>query len=355
MYQYFLISLGVVCVVNIVYYLVFSKFVFSKHQQGASLVNEVSVLVCVKNQEELLENFLTQIKKQSHPNYELVLINNASYDNTLELLEAYAKDNSHVTIVDVKNNEAFWGSKKYALTLGIKKAKYKNLLFTTPNVEITSPEWINEMSKLYSVDKQFVLGYVNFKKTKGVANKILRYSRLITNLCNFGWASMYKPYVAWENNLGYTSDLFFENNGFSTHMSEQTGAEDLFVRQAVTTKNVALATSPTMAIRVDSSLKEWIVERSNQLKHYTSTAKFTLGLLYFSQLLFWILAIISGVLFHEPLIYMLIGLRFVIVGLVIGKAAFKFSEKEVFYLFPLWELLSVCLQIPIFIKNLFSK
>ena len=355
MYEYFLISFGVVCLVNIGYYLVFSKFVFSKSEKGDKSVDEVSVLIYIKNQEKQLIKFLAQIKNQTHPNFELVLINNASYDNTLEVLEAYAKENSNTTVVNVENNEAFWGSKKYALTLGIKKAKYKNLLFTTPDVEISSPDWINEMSKLYHANKQFILGYVNFKKTNGIGNKVLRYTRLLTNLYNFGWAAIQKPFIAWENNLGYTSDLFFENNGFSGHMNEQTGTEDLFVQQAVTKKNVALATSVNTSVRISSSLKDWIDQRGNQLKHYKATVKFALGLLYFSQLLFWVLAIIGSIVFQQPLIYLFIGVRFVIVGVIIGKAAFKFSEKEVFYLFPLWELFSICLQIPIFMRNLFSK
>ncbi len=355
MYENFLIFFGVVCTINIGYYLVFSKFVFSKHQKSTEVIDKVSVLVYIKNQEKELPNFLAQIKNQSHTNYELVLINNASYDNTLQILEAYAKENSNATIVDVENNEAFWGSKKYALTLGIKKAKHQKLLFTTPEVEICSSQWIGEMQKLCTEDKQFVLGYVNFKKTKGIGNSILRYNRLLTNLYNFGWAAVNKPFIAWEANYGYTSELFFENNGFSTHMNEQTGAEDLFVQQVTTAKNVALATSANTNIRVTSSLKDWVNKRANQIKHYKATTKFALGLLYFSQVLFWVLAIVGGILFQEPFVYLFIGLRFLIVGLVVGKAALKFSEKEVIYLFPLWELTSIYLQILIFMKNLFSK
>ncbi|WP_010522145.1 glycosyltransferase [Aquimarina agarivorans] len=328
---------------------------FSKHQKSSEEIANISVLVHIKNQEDQLENFLNQIKKQTHPNYELVLINNASYDNSLSILEAFAEENSNAAIVNVENNEAFWGSKKYALTLGIKKAKHKNLLFVTPDIEIQSTAWIAEMSKMYSNDKQIVLGYVNFIKQGGVVNLLLRYNRLITNLYNFGWAEIHKPYVAWESNTGYTSELFFENNGFSTHMNIQTGTEDLFIRHAATKKNVAFATAPEMAIRVDSSFKEWLLQRKNQLIHYNLGAKLALSSLYISQLLFWVLAIIGIVLFHHPIVYLLVGLRFLLVGLIVGKAAFKLSEKDVIYLFPLWELLSICLQIPIFIGVIFTK
>ena len=42
----------------------------------------------------------------------------------------FQKQSSKIKIVNVKNNEAFWGNKKYALTLGIKAATNEHLLFT---------------------------------------------------------------------------------------------------------------------------------------------------------------------------------------------------------------------------------
>ena len=41
----------------------------------------------------------------------------------MELFESYEKQYANVKLVKVQNNEAFWGNKKFALTLGIKAAK----------------------------------------------------------------------------------------------------------------------------------------------------------------------------------------------------------------------------------------
>jgi len=63
------------------------------------------------------------LTEQDYPDYEIILIDDASSDETLEIFEAFEKQYSNIRLVKVKNNEAFWGNKKFALTLGIKAAK----------------------------------------------------------------------------------------------------------------------------------------------------------------------------------------------------------------------------------------
>ena len=87
-------------------------------------------MVSAKNEAKNLKQFIPLIAKQDYPDFEIVLINDGSIDNTLEVMEQFASKYDNIKIVDVKNNEAFWANKKYALTLGIKVAKYDYLLFT---------------------------------------------------------------------------------------------------------------------------------------------------------------------------------------------------------------------------------
>lgn len=80
----------------------------------------VSVIICAKNEAKNLKTFLPLIITQNYSNFEIVLINDASHDETLQVMEGFSLQHSNIKIVSVKNTEAFWGNKKYALTLGIK-------------------------------------------------------------------------------------------------------------------------------------------------------------------------------------------------------------------------------------------
>ena len=122
---------GAVALINCVYYLFFSKLAFLKiSEKNISEKYPVSLIICAKNEAENLKKNIPLWQQQNYNNFEIILINDASIDETLELMESFAENDSRIQIVNVKNNEAFWANKKYALTLGIKRAKNTRLVFT---------------------------------------------------------------------------------------------------------------------------------------------------------------------------------------------------------------------------------
>ena len=184
-----------VVIIQFLYYIVFfGKFSFAKKQNNTPKRIPISVIVCAKNEEENVKNFIPILAEQQYPDFEIVLIDDASSDETLEVFEAFEKQYPNVKLVKVENNEAFWGNKKFALTLGIKAAKNEYLLFTDADCYPTSPDWIKEMSSNFTQEKTIVLGYGAYEKIKGsFLNKIIRFETLMTAVQYFGWAKSGKP------------------------------------------------------------------------------------------------------------------------------------------------------------------
>lgn len=144
-------SFVVVVVIQVIYYgVLFGSFAFSDAEKRASKKIPVSILICAKNEAKNLKQFLPSVLNQSYSNFEVVLINDASIDNTLEVMESFAKTHNNIKIVNVENNEAFWANKKYALTLGIKAAKYDHLLFTDADCKVISNNWISEITSHFT-------------------------------------------------------------------------------------------------------------------------------------------------------------------------------------------------------------
>ena len=102
-------------IINILYNLSFFSFTSASSEKSQALNLPVSVIVCAKNEEENLQNFIPKILEQNHPDFELILINDASADNSLEVMEHFQNIDPRVKIVNVQNIEAFWANKKYAL------------------------------------------------------------------------------------------------------------------------------------------------------------------------------------------------------------------------------------------------
>src|SRR5690606_37471767 len=126
----FYIFIGITAIQLFYYLIVFGKFAFSKPEKSSPKKVPVSVIVCAKNEAENLKKYVPLIAEQNYPDFEIVLIDDASSDETLDVLEEFEQQYSNIRLVKVENNEAFWANKKFAVTLGIKAATKDYLLFT---------------------------------------------------------------------------------------------------------------------------------------------------------------------------------------------------------------------------------
>ena len=358
----FYVFIGVVAI-NCSYYLFFYIFAFAKAKKNTSpYLPSVSLIVCSKNEAENLRKNIPQWIAQKYPDFEIVLINDASSDETKDVIEEFAQQYPNIVQVHVENNEAFWGNKKYALTLGIKRASHKHLLFTDADCFPASTYWIQEMANQFAGKKELILGYGAYKKIKGSwINKLIRFETVLTAMQYFSYAMGGRPYMGVGRNLAYTTHLFYEQRGFINHMKVQSGDDDLFVNQAGTKENVAVnfnLDSFTISIP-KKTFSEWYTQKRRHVStasHYRFRDQFFLGLFYTSQLLFFIIAIFLLILgFQWEWVVGIIGVRYLISWIAIGASANKLKEKDVAFLYPINELFLLFFQLSIFITNLISK
>ncbi|MBU2927469.1 glycosyltransferase [Winogradskyella psychrotolerans] len=349
--------------IQIIYYLSF-LFSFSIKRAETRLKKQIpiSVIICAKNEAENLKKNIPLILSQNYSSFEIVLVNDSSYDDTLEIMKAYEAENNAIKLVDVKTNEAFWGNKKYALTLGIKASKHDFLVFTDADCTPNSDRWLTEISSHFSNEKSIVLGYGAYVKKKfSILNKLIRFETVMTALQYFSYAKMGTPYMGVGRNMAYRKELFFNNCGFNNHMSIKSGDDDLFINEVANASNTALSyTKESFTIsEPKTSFKTWILQKRRHIstaKFYKKKHQFLLGLFYISNLLFWILGLtLLLVGFSWPWIVFLLSIRFAVQWLCFGFTAKKFEETDLIILMPILELFLITTQLSIFIANLISK
>jgi glycosyltransferase involved in cell wall biosynthesis len=352
--------------IQLCFYLgVFRAFSFAKkptaNQHKSNI--PVSLIICARNEAENLTEFLPFFINQEYQNFELVLINDASNDETLEVIECFKKEHpTKISIVDVIPNEQFWRNKKYALSLGIKAAKHEHLLFSDADCKPVSKFWISEMASKFTQEKSIILGYGAYeKRDNSWLNKLIRFETLFTAIQYFSYAKVGLPYMGVGRNLAYTKSLFFQSNGFSNHMHIRSGDDDLFVNKNATNQNISLCyfkDSFTLS-KPKTMFKEWI----HQKRRHTTTAKFykpihktLLALFYSSQLLFWLLAIILlATNFQWQIVLGVLLLRIASQYLIIHASAKKLNETDLVIWTPILEIFLIFMQLFIFIKNIIAK
>ncbi|UMB55055.1 glycosyltransferase [Lutibacter sp. A64] len=366
MLEFLFITFTVIFCIQCIYFLfIFGNFSFSKTTTKNTTFNKaVSVIICAKNEANNLKKNIPHFLEQTYSNFEIVLINDASRDNTLEIIEQFKdKYPSKIKIVNVSPNEQFWGSKKYALTLGIKAASNEYLLFTNADCKPVSKNWIQEMSSNFSKKKQLILGYGSYTKIKkSFLNKLIRFETLLTAIHYFSFSKIGMPFAGVNRNLAYTKNTFFKANGFVNHMHRiKPGDGDLFVNQVATKNNTTFCISEDSFTEATpkTSFKNWILQKRRHittLPYYKNSHKFIITLFLSSQVLFWLLSIVL-LLFKFNLISVIIAiiLRQLIIYLVFGYAAKKLNEKDLVLALPFYEIFLIFIQMFIFIKNCISK
>ncbi|RYD75736.1 MAG: glycosyltransferase, partial [Sphingobacteriales bacterium] len=358
----FYVFIGVT-LLQIAYYIgLFGKFSFSKPKAANPKKIPVSVIVCAKNEAERMRHLVPLLINQNYPDFELVLIDDASSDETLDIFEAFEKEHANIRLVKVENNEAFWGNKKFALTLGIKAAKKEYLLFTDADCYPATADWIAQMSSQFTLSKTIILGYSAYEKIKkSFLNKIIRFDAMLAAIQYFSWAKAGRPFSGEGRNLAYKKEEFFKVNGYIDHMNIRTGEDALFLNQAATKKNTAICFTPESFTVCEpaTSFKEWFGKKRKDVftaSFFRTADKFQLRLFYFSQLAFLLLWIsLLALQFNWMLIVPIIVLRYIISWITLGYSAAKLGEKDVMYWYPVIEIILIFTQLNVFFTNLFSK
>jgi cellulose synthase/poly-beta-1,6-N-acetylglucosamine synthase-like glycosyltransferase len=347
--------------VQLFYYLFFfSRLAFFKAPEEKVNLEPVSVIICAKNERENLLEFLPMYLQQNYPTFEIIVVNDNSADDTEDVLKAYALQYKTLKIVNVPDTDRFFGSKKFALTLGIKAAQYDNVLLTDADCKPVSNDWIKHMSQ-YQKGKKIVLGLGAYERKKGLLNKLIRFETFYTALQYFSFALAKIPYMGVGRNLAYKSEIFFKNRGFASHQHILSGDDDLFINEVANKHNtqvVVCKDAHTVSL-AKTTYKAWFKQKKRHFlagSHYKLKHKLLLGLLQLSQLLFICLFVVL-ILVVRPL-YLIVGLflfRYIIQMLTFKLSANKIGGKDLILLTPLFEIFFMVFNPFLVISNLIIK
>lgn len=261
-------------------------------------VRGVSVIVAARNEAHNLRDYLHTLLEQDYPEYEVIVVDDGSEDDTRAVLDDFMQHYPRLRRTFVPQDARIISSKKLALTLGIKAARYDFLLFTDADCRPASRYWIREMMSGFdrSPGTDVVLGFGAYFKGKGLLNRLVRYDTLFNGLHYLGAARCHHPYMGVGRNLAYRKEWFLSHNGFSPYLGEQAGDDDLIVNRHATGRTTATVTGPDSLTwsPAKQTWREWWHQKRRHLgvsPHYTWRSRMRLGAEPLSRALWYALAV----------------------------------------------------------------
>lgn len=348
--------------VQLWYYLgIFARLAFYKKKNKEVNTPKASIVICARNEDHNLTDFLPAIFEQDYPEFEVVVVNDCSWDNTGDILKEFAKKHSNLKIVTIKEDDVYSHGKKVALMMGIKGATHDHMLLTDADCKPNSKDWLKNMMMHFSGDTEIVLGYGAYEKQKGFLNRIIRFDTFMIALQFLSFALARRTYMGTGRNLAYRKTLFFRMKGFASHYHIESGDDDLFVNEAATKKNskIEVCIDSHTVSRVKKTYKSWFRQKRRHVTtfgHYNFASRFRLTMVSMSQYLFYGCFIALLCLQFEPIIVLsAFGLRFLIQILIFSKSMKLLAEKDLLLLSPVMEVLLMVIYPMITLSNMLMK
>ena len=290
----FLVAVGI----QLVYLLCFLIAVSRKRNEGSDEKVPVSVVVCAHDEADNLRELIPQLLSQDYPEFEVIIVNDRSNDSTFDYLLEATQENPRLRMVNVKETPERVNGKKYGITLGIRAAAYEWILLTDADCRPTGPNWIRSMSRHFTKDAKFVLGFSPYLRKPGFLNRFIRFETILTAIQYFAFGWMGNPYMGVGRNLAYRKSLFLQQKGFNNFLHVTGGDDDLFVNMHARGSNTRLEIQPESQTYSEPkptwrSFYQQKIRHLSVGKRYRFSHRFLLGLFSLTWILTWFIWLAS--------------------------------------------------------------
>ena len=341
-----LIIFGITLIIQLLYHWgLFSRVAFYKRKKRPKLNEElepVSVVLCARNAYEYLTELIPVLLNQDYPDFEIVVVNDCSDDETEEYLKELARREPKIKPVQMRQHLNFFSGKKFPLSMGIKSAKNDLIIFTECSCMPANDQWLRSVVNCYGGNTEVVIGYSPYIQKKNIINKIIRFDALQQGLHYLSSTLAGHPYMGIGRNLSYRQDLFFRNKGFISHYTTSVGEDDLFINKVAKKRNTEalIDAENTIYTTPPSSFKIWIHQKSSRystVRKYNAKTRTQLSVFYTSQFLFYASFIallclepaftIGSEAFYVPILAFLFLMRFGTQLIIYRNASKRLGEK----------------------------
>lgn len=234
---YIMVGTGILCLIPLLNFYLYNVYtalvrIGNKAEDGEEISEEpLSVIITSHNMGNYLKENLPLILEQDYSKFEVIVVNDASTDDTEDILKLFEQKFSNLYHTFTPETAKYVSHKKLALTLGIRAAKYEWLVFTEANCQPSGKNWLRTMARNFTADTNIVIGYTNYREDKDSPrfSRMIIFDRLYHQMYQLYQAANYRAVKATGCNLAYRKSFFTAHKGFSNHLDLLRGSNELFV------------------------------------------------------------------------------------------------------------------------------
>lgn len=229
----------------------------------------LSVIVCARNEAPRLAERLSAVLEQDYSDFEVLVVDHASTDDTAAVLEKLRTVYPHLRVVHCDDQRV---GKKIPLSLGLREARHEWVALTDADCRPASRAWLCTLARRMRPGTDVVLGYGPLEKTAGFQNTFARFETAMTAIQYGSYALAGMPYMGVGRNLAY-------RKGAIPHLPSTlapgllSGDDDLMVNAMAKRGNTRLAFIPE-AFAWSSAPVSWRAFLRQKSRHLSASTRY---------------------------------------------------------------------------------
>ena len=283
---------------QITYYLFFLYYFNKKSKLDSTYTPPISIIICAKNEAKNLKNNIPKIAQQTYSNYEIIIVDDASTDETSIVIEQLKSTISNLKSIKISAHKKIGRGKKYIISEAVKIAKNEVLVFTDADCFPASKNWLKIMIQyLYNYD--IVLGIAPLiPKENNLAAWLQTYETAQTMLQYISLSNSGNTEMAVARNMMLRKTTYLQNLWSETELEIASGDDDLLIQKIATSNHTNTCTNANtfMLSTSKGNYSQWIQQKIRHFSAgflYLPKYKFLLSIFLSTKILFYFLALIN--------------------------------------------------------------
>lgn len=334
---------------SVIWFLIGVLLTKRKHTNKSSFILPVSVIVCVRNGENSLNNILSDLKDQIYNGkHEFIIVDDESTDQTKNIIKMFADlDNRFIYSSSINGNNKL-NNKNRALDVGIKSSKYDLLLFTDVDCRVGN-HWLKSMVNNYEDNSEFIIGYSKVVPKNSLVSIFQSIDFKMLMFCSLGAANMGTPFGSTGQNQSYKKQTFRKNKGFKKLEGLVQGDDSIFLNICKKHSDFKFQFSiDEQSHVIAKTLNAWrdlFYQRMRWAGDAHLMIKFnkTFFIIFLGFFITNIGCLLSPLIYNylDAQIIILVSMKFLIELLLYVVGCVYLNEKIYFYQFLIWYLIHI--------------
>lgn len=306
----------------------------------------VTLLICARNECANLRRHLPEWLAQDHPDFRILVVDDASTDDSLTLLKEWRRKDVRLTFLHLPLKTHT--GKKAALAAGLAAVQTPLVVLTDADCRPATPRWLTQMTgAMASPAVQLVLGYAPLQGESGLLGGWAAFEADWTALLFGCFARAGVPYMGVGRNMAFRTHLAIPTDQatWAQHQELAGGDDDLFVNAVATASNTVFHFHPDASVwsKAPVSWQKWFLQKQRHLqpsRFYRLSHRFFLTCVAATHCLHYFLFALLVIWGNHPFFALhLYAVRTLTVSVVFGKFFRKLRGQNLTTMLPIYDLM----------------